>query len=412
MSTLPRLGVQRDYWTLYLANFATAIGMSCFVPFLAYSLERMGVDESSGALPFWTGLVTGAAPLMASLLGPLWGSFGDRYGRKPMVLRALLGIAAFVGLMALARTPWQLFALRLGQGTFSGFVAPSLALVSLKAPEGKQGKSVASIQSATILGFCVGPLLGATIRQHFGEAWVYVVCASIAAVSALCVWLWVEEPEAPRSAWAGGPFGVFAEVGRAIAAMLRDPMMRTLLVVLFAMRFAIASTDGMLALFVKGDLAPGEPDRANWIVGLSFTGPAIAGVFAVTFWGWLADRRHALRVLRVCCLGAGLGYIPLVGADSTWMLVGSRFVIGGFFAGVLTLGFPAAAALTKKEARGGSFGLVFSALGLALALGPGGAGVLAGLAGSARPGFALAMVLCFGGAALLSLPRIRRAVKA
>ena len=33
--------------------------------------------------------------------------------------------------MAFARTPWELLGLRLMQGVFSGFVAPSLTLVSI-----------------------------------------------------------------------------------------------------------------------------------------------------------------------------------------------------------------------------------------------------------------------------------------
>ena len=69
----------------------------------------------------WTGpvgVIVAAAPLPAAFMGPIWGSLGDRIGRKPMMVRANLAIAVFVGCMGLVGGPWQLVALRLGQGVF------------------------------------------------------------------------------------------------------------------------------------------------------------------------------------------------------------------------------------------------------------------------------------------------------
>ena len=75
------------------------MGMMAFLPTLPFYLEeRFGIDDPA-ALRAWTGAIFGAAPLSAAIAGPMWGALGDRYGRKPMALRALLGISLVTGLM-------------------------------------------------------------------------------------------------------------------------------------------------------------------------------------------------------------------------------------------------------------------------------------------------------------------------
>src|SRR5262245_1912209 len=104
--------------------------MAGFLPAFPIILPRLGITDPS-AVAIWTGALTAAAPFSAALAGPLWGAIGDRIGRKLMVLRALGGLVVFTGAMAFVSDPVLLLALRLGQGVFSGFIAPSLTFVSV-----------------------------------------------------------------------------------------------------------------------------------------------------------------------------------------------------------------------------------------------------------------------------------------
>ena len=53
----------------------------------------------------WAGAAVAAPALPLALVTPLWGRLGDRIGHRWMVVRALLGLAAAMGIMAIADTP-------------------------------------------------------------------------------------------------------------------------------------------------------------------------------------------------------------------------------------------------------------------------------------------------------------------
>ncbi|TAJ20671.1 MAG: MFS transporter, partial [Planctomycetota bacterium] len=116
---------KRTFSAVWWANFAATAGLQSFLPFFPSHLEAVGV-EGRGLVAAWAGAVFGATPLAAALTGPIWGSLGDRVGRKAMLLRSLLATSLFVGLMGLASSPLQLLVLRLLQGAFSGVIAPSI----------------------------------------------------------------------------------------------------------------------------------------------------------------------------------------------------------------------------------------------------------------------------------------------
>jgi MFS family permease len=68
----------------------------------------------------WSGVAYSATFIAAALVAPLWGHLGDRYGRKPMLVRASLGMALTMSLMGLSADIWQLAGLRLLPGLAGG----------------------------------------------------------------------------------------------------------------------------------------------------------------------------------------------------------------------------------------------------------------------------------------------------
>jgi MFS family permease len=52
----------------------------------------------------------------------LWGRIADRYGRKPVLVFSLTGMAAMVTLFGASRTIWQMMMFRSLAGLFSGSV--------------------------------------------------------------------------------------------------------------------------------------------------------------------------------------------------------------------------------------------------------------------------------------------------
>ena len=74
-----------------MANLLAGIGMMSFLPFFPSLLEELGLSGRD-EVAIWSGLIFGAAPLAATVASPLWGALGDRFGRKLMLVRSLLGI--------------------------------------------------------------------------------------------------------------------------------------------------------------------------------------------------------------------------------------------------------------------------------------------------------------------------------
>src|SRR5215468_5609551 len=90
-----------------LMNFGYTLVMS----FLPIYVQELGV-QGTGAIALWSGVILSASPLMAALLGPLWGRLGDRHGMKLIATRATAANALLWFSMAFARNVWQLFVLR------------------------------------------------------------------------------------------------------------------------------------------------------------------------------------------------------------------------------------------------------------------------------------------------------------
>ncbi len=68
--------------------------------------------------------------IFMAIFSPIWGGAADKYGRKPMLLRASLGMAVIVTCMGYVQNVYQLLGLRLLQGTVSGFYSASITCMN------------------------------------------------------------------------------------------------------------------------------------------------------------------------------------------------------------------------------------------------------------------------------------------
>ena len=99
--------------------------MSLVVPFMSLYVEELGVRGSM--VEFYSGLAVSSTALTAALLSPVWGSLADRYGRKPMMIRAAFAMTFTMGGLAFVPNVFWLIVLRLLNGVFSGYVPNSTA---------------------------------------------------------------------------------------------------------------------------------------------------------------------------------------------------------------------------------------------------------------------------------------------
>jgi len=395
---------RRTWWSVWTANFVTSIGIQSFLPFFPSLLEQLGLRDRS-EIAVWAGVLYGAAPLSAAIMSPLWGSLGDRYGRKLMVLRSLAAITVFVGAMAFATTPWHLLVLRLLQGTFSGFIAPSATLVSIAAPIAVQGRVAGSLQTAMAAGSVVGPLLGGFAAIHFGVGSVFFGVSAAALFALILVAFFASEDATQRRASEGK-----ASIGRAVGDARRDfadlwanPRLRAGLAIVFWAAFALGATNPILELHVR-DLVSGPSDHAALLTSVLFSTSALVNLLAMPAWGRRGDSighgRALVQSALVSSVALAFQAVPVYG-----VLLAARVVFGAALAGSAACSFGLAAAETPVDRRGGAFSIVFSARTLAAAIAAPLGGWLAGSIGVASVLLGCAATLAFSARGLWPGPR-------
>src|SRR5690606_17744543 len=99
----------------------------------------------------------------------------DRFGRKPMVVRALLGGAAIVVLMGFARSAEELVFLRLIQGLVTGVVSAASSMVAAVVPRERLGYAMGLMQTGQWAGISVGPVLGGILEYLVGIRMSFIV---------------------------------------------------------------------------------------------------------------------------------------------------------------------------------------------------------------------------------------------
>jgi len=391
-------GWRRTYWSVWTANLITSIGMMSFLPFFPSLLEEMGL-EGRTEVSTWAGVIFGAAPLSATLMSPIWGALGDRVGRKVMVLRAMLAIALFVGCMGFATSPWQLLALRIGQGLFSGFIPPSITLVSLGAPPERQGRVAGDLTTALALGAIAGPMLGGLIAAATSYRSVFFVVGALALISCALVAIFAEEDadqrqeRAERVSFAGVMRGVRDDMSDAWG----NRKVRGMVVLIFFLQFGMGATNPVLELYVRelfaGNGVPAwmetlpyvnSEDSAGMLAlatSLLFTGMALANLVSLPVWGRYGDRVGHKRALLFCALGSALALGVQAAAPIYLLLLVGRAAMGVAMAGTGPLAFGLAASEVSIDRRGGAFGIVFSARTLAVAIGGSCGGYLSAVVG-------------------------------
>ena len=114
---------KKTFYALCIAQFIAMLGFSFVMPFLSFYIKHLPVPVPEGPeADKWAGIIIMAGGLPMVVCGPIWGLLADRYGRKPMVLRAMLGGAIVIALMGCAQNVTHLLILRILQGILTGTI--------------------------------------------------------------------------------------------------------------------------------------------------------------------------------------------------------------------------------------------------------------------------------------------------
>lgn len=187
---------KKNLYILWVAQFFAMAGLSSIVPFLPLFIRDLGVSDINETAK-WSGWVFSAPFIISFFITPIWGSLGDRYGRKLMLMRAVFGLAISQFLIGFSQDVYQLFFFRVMQGLLSGFFPASIAFIASNAPKERAGYAMGMLQSSNITGNIVGPLIGGVISDLLGYRNVFLIVGAIITVISFLILFQVKEEHKP-----------------------------------------------------------------------------------------------------------------------------------------------------------------------------------------------------------------------
>ena len=304
--------------------FATAAGLSQIAPVLPLYIEHLGV-QSIEEIEQWSGISFGVTFIIMAIASPIWGQAADRYGRKPMLLRASLGMAIVITCMGFAQNVYQLVGLRLIQGAVSGFVSASITLIATQAPKERAGWALGTLSTGAVGGMLLGPLIGGYLAETWGFHSVFFSTGAFLMIAFMLSLLFVQEDFKPPT----NKVLSFHEVWD----LLPNPsIMITMFVTTFILQLALLSIEPIITVYIT------QLHVTNHVVlisGMVFAASGFGNMMAASKLGKISDRIGPQKVMLMALIVAGLLFIPQAFVTNPWQLMGLRFLLGIAAAGLL-----------------------------------------------------------------------------
>ena len=353
---------RRNQLAVTVATFIGSTGFTLVMPLLPLYFRQLGVQDL-GEVALWSGISVGITPGIAGLMAPVWGKLADRYGKKPMVIRALLTFVAVNVAMAYVTAPWQIFALRFAHGLFAGYGSLTLAMAAASSPKDRLAESIGMVQMARRLGPTMGPVMGGGIAGLFGLRNAFLVAAVVYIIALLVVViLYTETKNQSESSNGKG------EQKLSIPAVLRINGFFALVIVIFILQYTERSLAPILPLYIGkfGVLNDQVPVWSGVIFSLIAASGALGNHLCSRFMpNWQLHQFIALSVL-----GAAVAAALMVIAPSIiWFLFAAP--IFGVSAGLaMTAAYTAAGHRLPESSQGVGFGVLSSGSMAGMALSP------------------------------------------
>ncbi|ETI62867.1 MFS transporter [Sphingobium sp. C100] len=288
------------------------MSMGIVIPVLPQLIETLA--GSNAAAGMWNGLFVALWAAMQFLCSPVIGSLSDRFGRRPVILISVAGLALDFLLMALAPDLWWLALGRLLAGVTSSSFTSAFAYMADITPPEQRARGYGLIGAAFSGGFVAGPLIGGVLGEVSLRApfWAAAALSALAFVYGLFV-LPESLPPEKRMAFSwrrANPFG-------ALRLLRSHPELSSLAGVNFLLYFAHHLFSAVFVLYAG--------DRYGWGAWQVGTLLALVGLMDMGVQGLLVGpvvQRLGDRATMVTGLAFGaVGILAMGLAPTGWLFV-------------------------------------------------------------------------------------------
>ncbi|MDR3270373.1 MAG: MFS transporter [Peptococcaceae bacterium] len=344
MSSLPLW--KRNLLICWIGSFATTLGLFLVIPFLPLYVEQLGI-HSLPEIATWTGYTLGIASLTGALTMPFWGKLSDKYGCRPMLLRASLGIAITTFLMGFSQNIYHLLILRLLMGCVMGYIPAAITMIAAQTPKEHTGWALGMLSTGGTTGTLIGPLLGGFMSDLIGLRPVFFVTGFLLFLAFLITFWGIHEERNGKEKTASAqrhPWKNIAHPQVLIAIFLTT----------FMLQLATMSIQPILMIYVE-QLLLQDSRYIAMISGAVFASTGIANLLVASRIGRISDRIGARKVLIACLSLSVLTIVPQAFVHNVWQLGALRFLMGMTTAGLM----PSINTMIRRNIPGHATGVVY-----------------------------------------------------
>lgn len=279
------------------------MSMGIIIPVLPQLIESL--SGSSSAAGLWNGVFVALWAGMQFICSPIIGSLSDRFGRRPVILVSVCGLALDYVLMAVAPNLWWLALGRILAGvTSSSFTSVFAYMADITQPEDR-ARGYGLIGAAFSGGFVAGPLLGGILGEISLRApfWAAAALSGLAFLYGVIV-LPESLPREKRMAfsWArANPFG-------ALTLLRSHPELSSLAIVNFLLHFAHHLFSAVFVLYAGDRYGWGAWQVGSLLAMVGLLDMGVQGLLVGPVVKRLGDRATmvtglAFGALGIACMG-------------------------------------------------------------------------------------------------------------
>ena len=149
---------------LCYARLVEPIAFFSIFPFINQMIWEIGHFKQAD-VGFYSGLIESLFSLTQMLVMISWGRAADRFGRKPVLVFSLVGVAMATSTFGLSRAIWQMIVFRCLAGVFAGTVVTVRSMITENSTPKTQARAFSFFAVAGNLGIFIGPLIGGSLSN-------------------------------------------------------------------------------------------------------------------------------------------------------------------------------------------------------------------------------------------------------
>lgn len=279
------------------------LSFAMLLPFTAlYVLHELGVSSMNEAALYAAACST-ALGATAGVFAPFWGGLADLFGRKLLLLRAVVGGMVAVGVMSVVQSPPQLVAVFVAAGALAGVSSAGPSMVAAIAPRPRAATALGLQQTAQQIASMVGPFAGGAAIASLGYRQMFATASGLMLVATVIIAVLVHEPADFQRAQVTSIRGATRGVGLDLLGLLRHRLFLIVGALSFTTSLLLSTSNPLLPLWIQQIFgADGIAER----VGVLFGATALAGAAGAFAAGFLADRIGHRAVLLGAFMGSGI----------------------------------------------------------------------------------------------------------